>query len=262
MSEFLKRFRSAILSASETAIERDIALDGKLVLDRAGDVTVSYAPFEHIQQGARVAILGITPGARQAGNALVAARRQLLAGADDASALRAAKVFASFSGPMRSNLIAMLDHIGLSDWLGIPSTEALWGTASQKVHFTSALRFPVLVNGNNYSGQPSMTATPILRRCLERYLQEEALALGEAVWVPLGPRATEGIEWLVREGVIEKAMVLKGLPHPSGANAERIAYFLGRKSRDALSAKTSPTVLDQARELLLARVSSLQLGSI
>jgi hypothetical protein len=31
--------------------------------------------------------------------------------------------------------------------------------------------------------------------------------------------------------------VLVGLPHPSGANAERIAFFLGRKAQHALSGR-------------------------
>lgn len=45
--------------------------------------------------------------------------------------------------------------------------------------------------------------------------------------------------------------------HPSGANAERIAYFLGRKSRSALSAKTNPDKLDRAREEMIRKVLAL-----
>jgi hypothetical protein len=43
-----------------------------------------------------------------------------------------------------------------------------------------------------------------------------------------------GARQLVRKGVLDAARVPNGLPHPSDANAERIAYFLGRKARDAL----------------------------
>ena len=45
--------------------------------------------------------------------------------------------------------------------------------------------------------------------------------------------------------------------HPSGANAERIAYFLGRKSRDQLSVKTNPDKIDAARTALLRQIAGL-----
>ena len=47
------------------------------------------------------------------------------------------------------------------------------------------------------------------------------------------------------------------MTHPSGANAERIAYFLGKKSRSALSVKTNADKLDQAREAMIGKVSAL-----
>ena len=51
--------------------------------------------------------------------------------------------------------------------------------------------------------------------------------------------------------------ILHGLPHPSGANAERVAYFLGRKERAALSSKTNGAQLDAARQALLAQMDGL-----
>jgi hypothetical protein len=65
------------------------------------------------------------------------------------------------------------------------------------------------------------------------------------------------VGWLVRNGVLDAARVLNGLPHPSGANAERIAYFLGRKARDALSPKTDATALDHARARLIGQIAAL-----
>jgi hypothetical protein len=218
---------------------------------------VCYAPFDYIQRGARLAIVGITPGAQQAHNALVEARRQLIAGASHDTVLSAAKVFASFSGPMRANLVAMLDHVGMNRWLGLTSTADVWNARTDLVHFTSALRYPVYLKGQNYSGSPSMTATPVLRELLARCLGEEVSALPNAVWVPLGPKATEGMIWLVQQGLLPAERVLAGLPHPSGANAERIAYFLGRKDRALLSAKTAPDGIDAARARLSAQILNL-----
>jgi len=51
--------------------------------------------------------------------------------------------------------------------------------------------------------------------------------------------------------------VLMGLPHPSGANAERIAYFLGRKERALLSAKTAPENIEAARARLSEQIAAL-----
>ncbi|MDP1740934.1 MAG: hypothetical protein Q8L50_07565 [Polaromonas sp.] len=42
------------------------------------------------------------------------------------------------------------------------------------------------------------------------------------------------------------------LPHPSLANSERIAYFMGGKARAALSAKTNPVKLDATKSALIA----------
>lgn len=253
----LELFASLLTSSTEEEIRADVTLGSQLYLARSGDVSISYAPFEHVQSGARVVIVGITPGEQQARNALLEARRQLLLNADISIALAKAKVFASFSGSMRTNLVAMLNHIGLDRWIGLESVAELWGAHSDLVHFTSALRYPVFFKGKNYSGQPSMTSTPILCELLTSCLLEEARTLPDAVWIPLGPKATEGIEWVIQQGVLKRDNVLIGLPHPSGASAERIKYFLGQKLRADLSKKTEPIRLDAARERLTAQVSAL-----
>jgi len=251
------RLAEIITSVSLSELEADATLGGRLVLSTLGEVKVCYAPFDHIQKSAKLVLVGITPGGQQARNALIEFHRRLAAGADHRTALGAAKTFASFSGPMRKNLVAMLDHIGLNQWLGVPTTEQVWGDRSDLVHFTSALRYPVYVAGKNYSGSPSMIATPLLRELLERCLGEEAEILPKAVWIPLGPTATEGVSWILQKGLLKQQQVLAGLPHPSGANAERIAYFLGRKERPLLSPKTSADSIDAARSRLVAQVATL-----
>lgn len=257
MSKLLGRFASILLAADEAQINSDPTLGGQLTLSAEGQLAVHYAPFEHIERSAKFVIAGITPGLQQAGNALIEARRQLRAGKPTAEVLRAAKVHASFSGPMRSNLVAMLDFIGVHKWAGLHSSNELWGNRSELVHFTSALRYPVLLNGKNYSGSPSMVSTRILTELIDEHLREEAEALPNAVWIPLGPAATLGVSHLVSKGVLSSEKVLIGLPHPSGANAERIAYFIGKKERSDLSTKTNADTLDRVRTTLMAQVSGL-----
>ncbi|MGE0675553.1 hypothetical protein [Pseudolabrys sp.] len=257
MSEFFRRFSSVIKSADESEIRSDPMLQGKLRIDQSGNVVISYSPFEHIERSAKIAIVGITPGAQQASNALAEARRHLLGGKSDDEVLRLAKTHASFSGPMRTNLIEMLDYVGLNRSIGVASTGTLWAENNDLVHFTSALRYPVFVNGKNYSGQPSIAAVQILRELVEVCLCEETVALPTAVWIPLGPVATTALEHLVGKGCLVSERVIAGLPHPSGANAERIAYFVGRKARENLSPKTNAQTLDLARTQILDQVARL-----
>jgi hypothetical protein len=257
LSSHLGQFANAIRSTTEHNLQQDITLNGQLLLDELGPVRVSYAPFEHIERSAKVVIVGITPGAQQATNALVELRRQLNAGSTDSDALAAAKVFASFSGPMRNNLVAMLDYIGVAKLLKISSTSSLWSEDRQLVHFTSALRYPVFINGANYNGKPDMVSCRPLRKMLNECLAEEAAVLSDAVWIPLGPIPTAALQFIVKSGKIDQHQILDGLPHPSGANAERIAYFVGNKAREKLSAKTNADRLDAARSQLIAKVAKM-----
>lgn len=254
---FLMQFRDALLSASESDIEKDPGLGGRLRLHQEGKFTIDYAPFEYVEANARIVIVGITPGSQQASNALKRARQSLLDKHDEFEAIKSAKVFASFSGPMRSNLIAMLDHIGIQRLLGINSTAALWAEKSKLVHFTSALRNPVYFNGKNYSGTPSMTRVPALTQMLEIFLGQEAKELSKAIWIPLGPAASAGVEWIVKKGFLGRGQILLGLPHPSPLNGERIAYFLQRKAREKLSSKTSSEKIDIARTNILSQIASM-----
>ena len=102
-----------------------------------------------------------------------------------------------------------------------------------------------------------MVRTPFTRSELLTWFVQEARALPAALFVPLGPAVTEALNLVVRQGALDASRVLGGLPHPSGANAERIAHFLGRKSREQLSAKTDPGKLDRARDHLVAAVGRL-----
>ena len=78
-----------------------------------------------------------------------------------------------------------------------------------------------------------------------------------ALWLPLGPKPTEALRHLVSRGVLPAARVLEGIPHPSGANAERIKFFLGQKLRADLSSKTRPDLIDLARDTLLSQLARL-----
>jgi len=255
MSHF-EQFSHLLADAAFTLTGAPLARD--LLLSSEGALETFYAPFDHINIHARVTICGITPGLQQAMNALNEARKQLAAGASVEDTKRCAKETASFSGPMRSNLITMLDHIGLNTLLHIDSCERLFSTHRHLVHYTSALRYPVFVNGTNYSGSPSMLSCASLRHQVDNHLAAEVKALGEnCIYVPLGPKVAEVLLRLQTQGLLKPEQILAGLPHPSGANAERISYFLGNKAREQLSPKTNAATLDAAREKLTSQIAFL-----
>ena len=232
-------------------------MNAKLRLAQDGPIEVCYSPFEYVNTQARVVIVGITPGRTQMLNALTECRRQLDSGADSTSALIAAKLTGGFSGSIRPNLVALLDRVGINRWLNIRSCDGLFGLDRQYLQTASVLRHPVFLNGGNYNGTPNMIRHPILREQLISNFGQDARALSRAVFLPLGDKVSAALHSLADQGYIDKQRILDGMPHPSGANAERIAYFLGNKARSALSSKTNPDKLDTAREGLVERVMAL-----
>lgn len=250
-NNFFKRFSSVI--------REDITgPDDRLLLDRDGALSIYYAPFDYVNKSARLVVVGITPGKTQMMNAIAEARHQLESGADTLTALRLAKRTGSFSGTMKPNSVNLLDNIGIHQWLSLRSCDVLFADANDLVHTTSALRYPVFVDGANYNGTPNMLKHPLLKRHLVEYFGSEVRQLRDALFVPLGDKVAEALQFLVGLGMIDSHRVLDGLPHPSGANAERVAYFLGNKARERLSAKTDSRKIDKAKTTLLSKMENLR----
>lgn len=248
----LHTFSSAIQSSTDEPWSPALKLfeDSKL--------SVFYSPFEYINAGAKIVLCGITPGRTQAVTANRIARDRLNAGSPIQTAQAAAKSAASFDR-LRNNLSAMLDEIGVNDWLRLNSCSQLFGDAASMVHYTSALRYPVVMaNGDGYNGTPKPDEHGYLRKMLDTCLAEEARLLGNCLWIPLGKAAAQAMDYLVRQEILRPDQVLQGVPHPSGANAERVAYFLGRKPKGQLSSKTNAATLDATKQRLKQQVANLR----
>jgi hypothetical protein len=260
-TELFSHFRPILNDMTRADLDREIERPDRLVVATSAlgrkNIEVAYAPFDHVNREADIVIVGITPGRQQMRNALLEAHRILTSAGSDDEAMAGAKVFASFSGPMRSNLVSLLDGIGINKVLGLDSTASLWGKASNRVQFTSALRYPVFIDGANYSGAPAIASTPFLTDQFRQWFLPEMAALSNAIFVPLGPQIGDVLERAAAMAGVDRNRVLSGLPHPSGANAERIAYFLGRKERAALSAKVAPDLIERNRKLLPGKVAAL-----
>lgn len=248
-----------LIAATDLAtIANPAQIPDAFLLGRAGRVEAHYIPFDYVNPAARVVVVGISPGFVQWKNAVRAAQQGLRDGLALPELLRAAKYTGAFSGAIRPNLVALLDHIGLQRWLGIASCATLFGADAHLMHVTGALRQPVFVDGKNYNGaNPNMVTTPLLQEQLLAYFGQEAAQLCGGVFVPLGPKVSQALSWLARRGMLDEARILHGIPHPSGANAERIAYFLGRKTKAALSSRTNGGQIDADRLALGEKMAAL-----
>ena len=186
--------------------------------------SVVYAPLDHINPGARIVLAGLTPSWRQT-QAAYAAHAEL-AGHDEEHAGFEIKRRAAFCGSMRANVIEMLDALSVHSCLGMDSTEALFGAQAHALHATHVLRYPVFKGGKSYSGQnPRPAGHAFLRAMLERVCAPELERVPDALIVPLGKAAEEGLEHLSELGLLNRQRWLRGFPHPSAANGRRKTEF-------------------------------------
>ena len=94
----LSLHRAAIAALPAGELPREALLDGRFLLHRGAGYSVHYAPFDHVNTSARIALVGITPGWQQMRLGFETARDRLRAGAGDQAMLAAVKRHASFCG--------------------------------------------------------------------------------------------------------------------------------------------------------------------
>jgi len=164
--------------------------------------------------------------------AIKESRKAMALGLSEKDVLARAKVHASFAGPMRENLIKMMDALGINELLNMPSTSTLWGSDSHRVHFTSTLRYPTFVNGKNYSRSPQLNKVPFLFNLSKKWLEEELSLLPNALIVPMGDGVSQVLEHLFKNMPLIKDRILFGMPHASSAANGWIARFLSGNADD------------------------------
>lgn len=201
---------------------------GLFLFDDA-QLSVVYAPVDFVNTRARVVLAGLTPGWRQA-QAAYAAHAEVCGAADEPAGFEI-KRRSAFAGSMRTNLIGMLDELELGRHLGVGSAAALFAEQASLLHATSVLRYPVFKAGKNYAGQnPKPVGHPFLRAMLERLCAPELESVPDALIIPLGKAAEEGLDYLTELGRLRADRWLRGLPHPSAANGHRKAEFSRAKA--------------------------------
>jgi hypothetical protein len=199
----------------------------EFLLEEEDDLQTYWIPFERLNSAALVAIVGLTPGWHQMKEAFTAARDALHRGmTNERLIFDYVEREAGFAGPMRTNMVKMLDSIGMSAALRVQSCAELFGDREQLSHGTSALRYPVFVRGKNYGGHsPTIESSPMLSRYVHEQLAPELAAVPNALVLPLG-KAVEGcLRTLIADGKLDEVRCLFGFPHPSGGNGHRVKQF-------------------------------------
>lgn len=191
---------------------------------------IYYAPFEYINEQAKVLIVGITPGLHQMKRAYSTVASFKENPASDEDILHEVKKQSSFEGPMRKNLIAMLDELQLHNYLGISSTSELFSTASNLVQTTSVITYPVFYKGKNYNGStPNIINTELLRKYIFQNFAKEITRLHHPLIIPLGVNVSKVLTFLEDNSYLDSDSILHGFPHTSGGNGHRHKQFADNK---------------------------------
>jgi hypothetical protein len=225
----LASFRSQIDALPGCVAPGDIQNDGFL-LGKEGKLAVYYAPLDWINAEARLVLVGLTPGWSQTKIAYEECCRALRQGISEDGASKAAKAGASFAG-MRKRLCGWLDDLGVDDWLGIDTTNELFGERRDLVHTTSLIRYPVFVGSgaSNYSGyNPTPINSSVLRSIIDTVLLPELAQLSDSLIVPMG----RSVATALAAAGLDAGRCLFGFPHPSGANGHGPRQFA--TERDAM----------------------------
>ncbi len=207
------------------------------LLEEESRLQMYWIPFERLNQAARIAIVGLTPGWHQMQQAFTAARDAFQDGiTDDRQILERIDRQAGFAGSMRTNMVKMLDEIGLPAALNVSSSAELFEERDDLIHGTSAIRYPVFVAGKNYGGgNPRVDRSAVLTRYVRERLGPELAATPDGPVLPLG-NAVEGcLRILLAENQVDETRCLFGFPHPSGANGHRVTHF--RRNKTVLRAE-------------------------
>lgn len=199
--------------------------------DEKKKLEIYYAPFEYVNELAKVVIVGITPGLHQMKKSYSTVIKLEDIHSDE-EILHEVKKNSSFEGSMRKNLIQMLDELGLHIYLGISSTLDLFKEASHIVHTTSVLTYPVFYNGKNYNGTtPDILKTELLKKNIMEGFATEIGAIDRPLIIPLGVNVSKVLNYLSGQDYLDSNNILLGFPHPSGGNGHRHKQFAENKEQ-------------------------------
>lgn len=213
---------------------KDEILINDFLIEKEKHIEIYYSPHnEYINSKARVFIVGITPGFQQMSTAISVARRELENSNDIEEIQYQCKKAARFSGSLRNNLINMLNEIEINKSLKIKSCSQLFKEKDYLLHTVSLIPYSVFVKGKNYSGHtPKLMKSKFLMKYINENFVNELKSLDNVsniLIIPLGRSVEEVLYNLCENNIINENQILKGFPHPSGANVNRLIQLKENK---------------------------------
>lgn len=237
MKKTLYDYEEAIkkLPLKDKYTKEELLIDDFLV-DKKGNIEIYYAPHnEYINPKAKVFIVGITPGFNQMSTAMATARKELEVSDDIKEIQYKCKIAGRFSGSLRKNIISMLNEIELNKVLEIEACSELFGEKDYLLHTVSLIPYSVFVKKANYTGHtPKLIKSDFLMKYVYDNFLSEIKSLDDfenILLIPLGKAVEEVLCKLKEEGFISERQILKGFPHPSGANVNRIPQLNENKDK-------------------------------
>ena len=206
-------------------------LSDKLLLEKFKDIEIYYAPHnEYLNDKAKIFIVGITPGFQQMSTAIKTARICIEEGKTLEETKYLCKAAGRFSGSLRKNIINMLDEIKLNEAIGLESCSELFADKDYLLHTVSLIPYSVFVKGKNYTGHtPKLIKSEFLMKYVYENFIDEFNSLKDVFVIPLGTAVEEVLNELINKEILKEEQVLKGFPHPSGANVNRISQLENNK---------------------------------
>lgn len=233
-------------------------------LGQSGSHELRYTPFEYVNRGAKLVIVGITPGNTQLALSYGKAQELLQQGHPVDLILREIKKVGAFGGPsMRPNLLKMLRHFQFERLLGIVDVESLWGSHADLLQSTSVVPHAAFKAGNMFAGGfDEVLASPLLSECFRDCFVPSVQEMNsDTLFVGLGPCPEAALDWCVRHGALQHKQVLGAFCHPSSAGGSTTRYYLREVAKGELDTK-NPVLrrtdwLDRAYEQMRVATASL-----
>lgn len=207
--------------------KKEDLLTPDFLIEKEGLIEIYYAPHnEHLNSEAKIFIVGITPGFEQMSTAITEARICIEENLLFEEIKYRCKKAGRFSGSLRQNLIQFLNNLNLNEKLGINDAVELFEEHDKLLHTISLIPYPVFVKGKNYTGHtPNLLKSPILMSYVKENFISELNQLDHVLIIPLGKGVEEVLVFLANEGILSENQILRGFPHPSGANGHRFKQF-------------------------------------
>lgn len=129
----------------------------------------------------------------------------------------------------------MLDEIELNKALNIERCSELFGEKDYLLHTVSLIPYSVFVKKQNYSGHtPKLIKSNFLMKYVRENFINELKSLDnfeDILLIPLGRAVEEVLCKLEEDEIINENQILRGFPHPSGANVNRIPQLNENKDQ-------------------------------